>query len=144
MKLTTEGNIAFFTPFKMVVTWRHSSHIGEQKNEMAAMLLHVRIKLFSNVKNFLCCVKKNSGNLVRDITLGSIELHIQFELRISDYAVTQKYLECCNPNFRDENFRFPDSELHNIFFLENLDFHLVIRKRYHKLTRHSLEVLFRV
>ena len=98
---------------------------------MAAMLLHVRIKLFSNVKNFLCCVKKNSGNLVRDITLGSIELHIQFELRISDYAVTQKYLECCNPNFRDENFRFPDSELHNIFLLENLHFHLVIRKRYH-------------
>ena len=73
-----------------------------------------------------------------------IELHIHFKLRISDYAVIQKYLECCNANFRAENFRFPDSELHNIFFLENLDFHLVIRQRYHKLTRHSLEVLFRV
>ena len=41
----------------MVVTWRHSSHIGEQKNEMAVMLLHVGIKLFSNVKNFLCWVQ---------------------------------------------------------------------------------------
>lgn len=60
-----------------------------------------------------------------------IELYIHFKLRISDYAVIQKYLECCNPNFRDENFRFPDSELHKIFVLENLDFHLVIRKRYH-------------
>ena len=57
VKLTTKGNIAFFTLFKMVFTWRHSSHIGEQKNEMAVMLLHVGIKLFSNVKNFLCWVQ---------------------------------------------------------------------------------------
>ena len=56
------------------------------------------------------------------------------------YVCIQKYLECCNPNFRAEKIRFPDSELHNIFFLENLDFHLVIRNRYHKLTRHSLEL----
>lgn len=35
----------------------HSSYIGEQKNEMAVMLLHVGIKLFSNVKNFLCWVQ---------------------------------------------------------------------------------------
>lgn len=77
------------------------------------MLLHLGIELFSNVKKFPLLYKEKLRQLgerkyigFNSITL--IELHIHFELRISDYAVIQKYLECCNPNFRAENFRFPN------------------------------------
>ena len=80
---------------------------------MAAMLLHLGIELFSNVKKFPLLYKEKLRQLgerkyigFNSITL--IVLHIHFELRISDYAVIQKYLKCCNPNFRAENFRFPN------------------------------------
>ena len=59
---------------------------------MAAMLLHLGIELFSNVKKFPLLYKEKLRQLgerkyigFNSITL--IELHIHFELRISDYAV---------------------------------------------------------
>ena len=82
---------------------------------MAAMLLHVGIKLFSNVKKFPLLCKEKLRQLGERYYIGFnsitlIELHIHFELRISDYAVIQKYLECCNPisGLKIFGFRIPN------------------------------------